>query len=155
MTYHSARDVWDVDIGKRPRRIVYANDGSDTSFRALEVAFSEAERWRATLRIVLVSESLPRRESMYEVDLEKARQDAQIERLKRRIEAVAARFAVPHRIYSFTGHPVRHILVFVKEARADLLVIGATEHRTLIELIIGRRSDRIARRAHCPVLIVR
>ena len=55
----------------------------------------------------------------------------------------------------FTGHPVGHIVAFTREAKADLLVIGATEHADLWEHLFGRRSDRMTHKVDCSVLIVR
>lgn len=155
MSYHSSPDNWWVDQTDKRRRIVHANDGSEASFIALEIAFSLAELWGATLRIIFVADSLPQGDLEFEVDVERRRADCRLARLKRRVESIAARFDVPYRTYSFTGQPVRHVLQFVKEARADLLVIGATRTRGLFELIFGPRSERIARRAVCSVLVVR
>ena len=155
MSYHSSPDDWSVDQTEKRRRLVHASDGSEASFRALETAFSLAELWGATLRIVFVADSLPQGDLEFDVNVEQRRADRRLARLKRRVDSIAARFAVPHRTYSFTGQPVRHVLQFVKESRADLLVIGATRAEGLFDLIFGPRSERIARRAVCPVLVVR
>ena len=155
MSFHSSPDDWSVDQTEKRRCIVHASDGSEASFMALEIAFSLAELWGATLRIIFVADSLPQGDLEFDVDVERRRADCRLARLKRRVESIAARFDVPHRTYSFTGQPVRHVLQFVKEARADLLVIGATRTRGLFELIFGPRFERIARRAVCSVLIVR
>ena len=154
MSYHGSPDDWSVDQSERRRRIVHANDGSEVSFRALETALRLAEGWGATLRIIFVSEFLPQGDSLFDVGAERKRADRRLAQLKWRAESIASRFAVPHRTYSFTGHPVRSILQFVKEANADLLVIGAMRSRSLVDVILGRPDKRIARRAACRVLVV-
>lgn len=154
MTYHSSPDDWDVSETEKKRRVVHANDGSEASFRALEAAFSQAERWGASLRIILLSDRLPQHDSLFEVRQEQERAERRLERLQRRVDSIAARFAVPHRTYCFTGHPVRHVLQFVEEANADLLVIGAMPSRNLVDLILGRPDKRIARGATCKVIVV-
>jgi nucleotide-binding universal stress UspA family protein len=154
MSYHSSPDHWPADQMAKRRRLVHASDGSEASFRALETAFEVAQLWGATLLIVFVADSFPQSDLEFEVDVEQRRRDRRLARLKRRVDSIAC-FAVPHRTYSFTGQPVRRVLQFVKEARADLLVIGATRARGLFDLALGSRSDRIARRAACSVLIVR
>jgi nucleotide-binding universal stress UspA family protein len=155
MTYQNSPDDWIVGQSGRRRRIVHANDGSESSFRALAKAFGLAERSHSALRIILVADSLPPAESIFDAELQYRRAGRRLERMKRRVDSVAARFSVPYRTYSFTGHPVKHVLQFVKEARADLLVIGATRACGLFDLAFGSRSERIARRAVCSVLIVR
>lgn len=155
MSYHSSPDDWPVDQRVKRRRLVYASDGSEASFRALETAFGLAQLWRASLRIVFVADSFPQADLEFEIDIEQRRRERRLDRLKRRVDSIAAHFVVPHRTYSFTGQPVRHVLQFAKEARADLLLIGATRAQGLFDLAFGSRSERIARRAACSVLIVR
>ena len=155
MSFHNSPGDWSIDQTEKRRRLVHASDGSEASLRTLETAFGLAEFWGATLRIVFVADSLPQCDLEFEVEVEQRRRDRRLAWLKRRVDSIAARYAVPHRTYSFTGQPVRHVLQFVKEAKADLLVIGVTRARGLFELIFGPRSERIARRAVCSVLIVR
>jgi hypothetical protein len=57
--------------------------------------------WRATLRIILVSDVLPRCGSGFEVNVEQRRADRRLTLLSRRIESVAERFSVRHGTYRF------------------------------------------------------
>lgn len=137
------------------RHIVHANDGSGNSFKALEAALSLAELCDAKLDILIVEDIYPHSGTVYEVRREKAVADRKAEQLKRKIAEAASGHSIKHEMHVFTGPPVAFITEYVHEAKADLLVIGASEHVSMIELIIGRRSDRIAHYAECSVLIAR
>lgn len=137
------------------RHIVHANDGSDNSMKALEAAVELANTDGAKLDILFVEEIYPHSGTIYEVKREKALEDRRVQKQRFRVEEVTGRHQVEHEVHVFVGHPVTQIIDFVHEHKADLLVIGATEHISIVELIIGRRSDRIAHLADCSVLIVR
>jgi nucleotide-binding universal stress UspA family protein len=46
------------------------------------------------------------------------------------------------------------ILDFVREREVDLIVLGRHGHSVLGELLYGGVTDKVARKAHCPVLVV-
>jgi nucleotide-binding universal stress UspA family protein len=137
------------------KHIVHAHDGTDNSIRALDAALELARAGDAKLDILIIEELYPKSGSLYEVRREKAVADRKANRLKRDIEERAGRSSVSYRLHVFAGPAIAHITEFVHDTRADLLVIGASEHVSMIELIIGRRSDRIAHYAGCSVLIAR
>ena len=137
------------------RHIVHAHDGSRNSVRAFEAAIALAELSRATLDVLIVEELYPHSGTLYEIRREKAVADRSAGQLKRKLKEAAAGSSLSYQVHVFAGPPVAFITGFVHEAKADLLVIGATEHVSMIELVIGRRSDRIAHYADCSVLIVR
>jgi nucleotide-binding universal stress UspA family protein len=137
------------------KHIVHANDGTGNSLKALKAALSLAELCNAKLEILLVEEIYPHSGSIYEMRREKALADREAEKLKRKIAEIAAGHSAQYDLRVFAGPPVAFITEYVHEAQADLLVIGASEHVRMIELIIGRRSDRLAHYADCSVLIVR
>lgn len=137
------------------RHIVHANDGHANSMKALEAALQVAELCGAKLDILVMEEIHPQSGSVYEVRREKAVADRAVEQLRRKIVKIADRHPVPFQFHVFTGPPVALITEFVHESEADLLVIGASEHVSMIELVLGRRSDRIVHHSKCSVLIVR
>ena len=136
-------------------RIVHANDGSENAFSAFETAARLTGLCDAHLDVILIEELSPRSGTISEVHERKASEDRQLRERKRRIGEIARRHAVSVEVHTFAGHPVKRIVEFVKETGADLLVIGATEHRDFGELIFGRRSDRVTHNAICSVLIAR
>jgi nucleotide-binding universal stress UspA family protein len=58
-------------------------------------------------------------------------------------------------IHVVVGHPVRDIVQFANDLKAELLVIGATGHSAFYERMIGSRADRIMQLASCPVMVVK
>ena len=54
-----------------------------------------------------------------------------------------------------TGVPLAEILQAVKEARADLLVLGARGRGGLARVLLGSVADGALRRATVPVLVVK
>jgi universal stress protein E len=72
---------------------------------------------------------------------------AQIARLGIRSEELEAAGLV-------LGPAHRALIDIAHESRASLIVVGATESRGLAE-IFGSTADRVARKADCPVLVVR
>jgi nucleotide-binding universal stress UspA family protein len=137
------------------RHIVSAYDGNHNSDLALEEAVALAALCKAKLDILIVEEIYPHSGTVFEVRREKAVADRKSEKLKRKIAEAAAPHGIDYNPHVFAGPPVAFITEFVHESKADLLVIGASEHVSMIELIIGRRSDRIAHYAGCSVLIAR
>ena len=137
------------------RHIVHANDGTDNSFRGLEAALRLAQANAAQLDILFVEEIHAHSGSVFEIREEKKAEDKRVRHQHERAEAMICRYDVKHKVHVLLGHPVAHIVEFVHKSKADLLVIGATEHVGIVELIFGRRSDRIAHMAGCSVLIAR
>lgn len=136
-------------------RIVHANDGSENAFKALEAAVELAALSRASLDIIFVEELSPRSGMIGDVAERKAEQDRLLRKWHSMVAKCAARHGVHADTHVFAGHPVTRIIEFARDVQADLLVIGATGHADLGELIFGRRSDRMMHKAPCSVLVVR
>jgi len=52
------------------------------------------------------------------------------------------------------GDPDKEIVAAAKEIGADLIVIGSHSKRTLWEVILGSVTEKVAKQAPCPVMIV-
>ena len=137
------------------QRILHANDGSDNAFKALDTALALAALCGARLDVIFVEELSPRSGTIGEVAERKTAEDRRLRQSRQRVKQVAEQHGVPVQFHVFVGHPVEQILQFARDSSADLLVIGATQHAALSELIFGRRSDRLTHRANCSVLIAR
>ncbi|MES2065546.1 MAG: universal stress protein [Pseudomonadota bacterium] len=135
--------------------IVHANDGSENSLTALRTAIELAAVADTGLDVLFVEDIAPRTGMIADVTAHETEERRHIGRHKALAERIAARSGVTLKTHVFTGHPVGHIVAFTREAKADLLVIGATEHADLWEHLFGRRSDRMTHKVDCSVLIVR
>ena len=52
------------------------------------------------------------------------------------------------------GDPAEEILTAAKEIRADLIVMGSHSNRTFWDVVLGSVTEKVAKQAPCPVLIV-
>jgi len=53
------------------------------------------------------------------------------------------------------GTPFYEIIRFAKEARIDLIVMGTHGHSGLVHVLLGSVTEKVVRKAPCPVLTVR
>lgn len=136
-------------------KILAANDGSKNAFRAAEAAALLARKLGAELHVIFVEEVEPRNGTIEEIDQAKERGDRLLKRHTQHLDAIAAAAGVKAHAHAFIGHPVRTIVAFAKDNGFDLLVVGATGRSEFFEALIGSRAERLAREAHCPVLVVR
>lgn len=137
------------------RSIVHANDGTENAFGAFRAAIDLAVLSRATLEVVFVEECEPRSGTIEEVREQKEHADREVRERHAIIRRIADRSGIEVKTHVFIGHPVHSILAFARERQCDLLVIGATVHRTWGEVLWGSPSTRLVRDAQCSVLVVR
>jgi len=137
------------------KKILQANDGSGTAFRALSLAIDLAEQNQSELHMVCVEELPNLPEFVADVRDAKEAADRRFSDVLLRASAAAQERKLQLRAHVLIGHPVRDIVELAKELQADLLVIGAVGHSELYERFIGSRADRIMQLAHCPVLVVK
>ncbi len=137
------------------KKILHANDGSESAFHALSLAIALAEQNRSELHMVCVEElpSLP--EFIADVRDAKEAADRRYGDVLRRASDAARERQLQLRTHVVVGHPVRDIVKLAAELEVELLVIGAVGHSELYERLIGSRADRITQLAQCPVLVVK
>ncbi len=137
------------------KKILHANDGSESAFHALSLAIALAEQNQSELHMVCVEElpSLP--EFIADVRDAKEAADRRYADVLRRASDAARERQLQLRTHVVVGHPVRDIVKLAAELEVELLVIGAVGHSELYERLIGSRADRITQLAQCPVLVVK
>jgi nucleotide-binding universal stress UspA family protein len=136
-------------------KILNANDGSETGFRAFSMAITLAKENGAELHMVCVEEIPYMPEFVQEVEERDEKTAGRIEGLLKHAQAKADAGQIKLRTHVLRGHPVRDIVRLAEELKADLLVIGAVGHSALYERLIGSRADRLVQMAKCPVLVVK
>lgn len=140
------------------QRILCPSDFSEFSLRAFEVSLALAERYGGTvtaLHVIPPPLALPGRSSLCLTAL------AVEERDRRRLDRELQRFAEPAQT---TGLPVETVLEegdvvaeILEQAEAwpaDLVVMGTRGRRTSSGWAMGSVTERVLRRAPCPVLTV-
>jgi nucleotide-binding universal stress UspA family protein len=137
------------------KKILHANDGSESAFHALSLAIALAEQNRSELHMVCVEELPNLPEFIAEVRDAKEAADRRYRVVLRRASDAARERGLELRTHVLVGHAVRDIVKLAAELEVELLVIGAVGHSELYERLIGSRADRITQLAQCPVLVVK
>lgn len=65
------------------------------------------------------------------------------------------RFAGPVTTHLTAGTPVREVLQLANDIQASLVIVGTHDLRGPKRLLLGSVSEQIAKKAQCPVLVVR
>lgn len=144
-------------------KILLATDGSEFSHKAARHAAALAKIAGATVTLVNVTE--PMNELAYiglpgfELGLERDKME-EFQRgiaqgiIDRTGELLAAE-GVKFDTRAVIGHPARTVVEIAEQEGFDLIVVGSSGHGQTGAIFLGSVSDRVAHRAHCPVLIVK
>lgn len=136
---------------KRPGKILAATDLTPESDLALERAIHLAAYWGARLYVVHAVDD----ESPPSVDVASARAKTAEEAISRQLRSNPAAAEVECEVLTTLGSPAERILSKCDRLFVDLLVMGASERKTLGQRLLGTTVDRVLRQALQPVLSVR
>ena len=145
-------------LGNSEARILFCADFSETADRAFGYAIDSAVCRPGSelilLHVVPESEAQFWKTYIYEVDDvdAKARHDvdAKIEQAYTTRVPEGVRFRIEIRV----GNTSEEILQFAADNQVSLIVLGRQGHSALAELVFGAVTDKIVRKARCPVLVV-
>ena len=138
-------------------KILVAVDGSDHSIHAAEWAGKLAASLGAELTLLNVFETTPQ-ETMALAHMDK---EAINEKLNKHAQPSfdSALAKIPDGVSVTStvklGHPADEILELVKYEGFDHVVMGSRGISALEELFMGSVSEKVIRRAPCPVTIMR
>jgi nucleotide-binding universal stress UspA family protein len=136
-------------------RILVAIDGSQGAQRALAKAIELAELTGATLTALAVEGPLPAyAATIGEVDEVRREKDRYYSGVVEAARADAEAAGVEIDVELRPGHAAELITTFARDRGADLIVVGHRGH-VLGDYLLGSTADRVAHRAHCPVIIVK
>jgi len=143
------------------QRILVPIDGSQTAFRALDVAIELAKQQNALLRVVEVVDLGPLyRASTSGVniaEIEKAMlQSCQSDLNQATARATRAGVNLETSLIEGSGRRISNDIVDEAQRwKADLIVIGTHGRHGLQRLVLGSVAEGVARTAPAPVLLVR
>jgi nucleotide-binding universal stress UspA family protein len=137
------------------KKIALATDGSEHSKRAAENAIHIAK-----------CSSGSKIEVIYVVDHDKVKSDvlsnwnsADIGDTRksrmREVEKMAKESGVSYEIKILHGEPGPVIVDYINKNNFEIVIIGSRGLNTLQEFVLGSVSHKVAKRANCPVLIVK
>lgn len=135
-------------------KILLAADGSAHSIRAAEHAVHIAKcNGSSLVEVVYVVDQDTSKSDVlhhWNGDVNDKRRD----KLKA-IENLLENAGIPFELHIFHGDPGPTIVDYGKNNNIDIVVIGSRGLNALQELVLGSVSHKVAKRAHCPVLIVK
>jgi nucleotide-binding universal stress UspA family protein len=137
------------------KKIALATDGSEHSKRAAENAVKIAKcNPNSTIEVLYVvdpdkvkSEILNNWNSGDMGDIRKSR--------LKEVEKIAIDSGVFYEIKFLHGEPGPIIVDYVNKNKFDIVIIGSRGLNSLQEFVLGSVSHKVAKRANCPVLIVK
>jgi nucleotide-binding universal stress UspA family protein len=135
-------------------RILLASDGSDHSIRAAEKAIALAScQENGSIEIVYVIDGRQSKEDV----LQHWGTDAQDQRKKKLqlIEHKIDEAGVHYTTHYLHGEPGPSIVKHANTHNFDAVVIFSRGLNTLQEMVLGSVSHKVAKRANCPVMIVK
>jgi nucleotide-binding universal stress UspA family protein len=141
------------------RRILCPIDFSDYSRRAVDHAMAIARWYGSTITIAYVYSSAPvvtyaaGPPGFDSIALTPVDRDRLLEEVKRFTEAESAPGIVVDALIR-EGHPASEILSLASAMNADLLVMGTHGRSGFERLLLGSVTERVLRKARCPVLTV-
>lgn len=137
------------------KNIFLATDGSEHSKRATENAIHLAK-----------CSSDSKLEVIYVVDPDRSKSEtlknwnsADIDDNRRKhigeVERIAKDAGILYEITFLTGEPGPEIVKYANKNKADIIVLGSRGLNVLQVFVLGSVSHKVAKRANCPVLIVK
>ncbi|WP_431799978.1 universal stress protein [Halobacillus andaensis] len=136
-------------------RILLASDGSDHAVRATHTAIKLTGDIKTGLITVLyaIDGATSKADVLSEGD-PKARERRRRKRIKR-TEDVLIKAQVPYQTKIIKGDPGPTIVQYANEHNFDVVVVGSRGLNSLQEMVLGSVSHKVAKRAECPVMIVK
>lgn len=130
-----------------------------------DLAVREADRWaRETSSRLAVLHCVPIHAAISPLFMEVGREgQAELDRIQRdagetlaaHVRALTGRDPTQYDSIIVTGTPYVEIVRAAEERRAALVVVGARGVTGLMRMLVGHSAEKVARLAHCPVLVVR
>jgi|SRR5690625_1749906 len=135
-------------------KILLATDSSKHSLRATEYAIELAKKFSGTVDIVYVND-----DSRSNVDV-LHHHELTVLREKRKdkikiVEKLVKESNVEYEIHILHGDAGPTILSFIHDHGSNCVVIGSRGLNKLQTFLLGSVSHKVAKRAPCPVLIVK
>lgn len=136
------------------KKILFAADGSEHSLRAGEKAFElAAYNQHSKVEIVYVIDGKHAKEDV----IQNWGKDLSLKRKEKLalIEQKAKHLGVDYELVFLHGEPGPSIVDYANSNKFDAVVIGSRGLNALQEMVLGSVSHKVAKRASCPVLIVK
>jgi nucleotide-binding universal stress UspA family protein len=136
-------------------KILLASDGSEHSKRAAENAIHIAKCSQgSTIDVVYVVDHDRVKSDVLKNWNSNELGDIRVERMKT-VEKIAEEAGVTYKLTILHGEPGPIIVEYINKNNFDIAIIGSRGLNGLQEFVLGSVSHKVAKRANCPVLIVK
>lgn len=144
---------------KSIRTILFPTDFSDPCGHAWKHALLHAGKHKARVVIVHVIHRMPETHQFLMMAMAPAQTTdsladwarRKIVRLKKEAERIGLRCDTMIR----EGNPFVQIIRCAREVRSDMIIMGSHGRTGLAQALIGSVAERVVRKAHCSVLVVK
>jgi nucleotide-binding universal stress UspA family protein len=144
------------------RKLILATDLSENSVHAVRLSLTLVRRFGAIPVVVYVVEFAPP-SGAFPSEFEQSGEFQTIEKIglaraARSLDDFLKRFETQHISFERRvrrGKPFVQIIQAAREENADLIVIGTHGHTDIQHFLIGSTAERVVRKAHCPVMVVK
>ncbi|MFD2759833.1 universal stress protein [Lentibacillus juripiscarius] len=136
------------------KRILLATDGSKHSVRSADHAIQLAHQFDGTIDVVYVVDSQTSKTDVLHNDNKYEIEHKRKEKIKS-VQDQIRQFDIDFKVHILHGEPGPTIVDFANTNDFDCIVIGSRGLNNLQTMILGSVSHKVAKRADCPVLIVK
>ncbi|MEW8986006.1 MAG: universal stress protein [Bacillus sp. (in: firmicutes)] len=137
------------------KNIILATDGSDHAKRAAENAMHIASCSPGSLVEIVFVVDADKVKSDVLSHWNSADLDGKRKERIREVEKMARTYEISYKVTILQGDPGPAIVEYANSHHADIIVIGSRGLSGLQEFVLGSVSHKVAKRANCPVLIVK
>ncbi len=136
------------------RNILLASDGSSHALRAAEKAAELAKLSNGLITILYIIDPSRSKSEVLSVGDTDALEDKRKKRLQE-TEEVFLKHELEYTVKILKGEPGPSIVHYANDNKFELVVIGSRGLNSFQEMVLGSVSHKVAKRAECPVLIVK
>jgi len=138
--------------------ILVGCDFSPDSGVAFEHSLSLAQEFQSELHLTHVVETsiyqeLHKTEAHVEEEIQQGIHNRLLQKLQDMVPEEARNWCKPHTSL-LDGHPYEEIVNYAEAQNIDMIVLGTRGHGLVKSMLVGSTTDRVVRRAPCPVLSV-
>jgi nucleotide-binding universal stress UspA family protein len=138
------------------RTVLVTTDFSDTSKKAFELAMQVTKCFEAKVILLYVREAhLPPLVLDYAVALPQGLEAQHEEQTIKKLEIEARHFGPDSEAVVVEGTPHLEIVHLAEKREVDMIVMATHGRGFFSHAILGSTTERVIRRAPCPVLVVR
>lgn len=136
------------------KKILLATDGSNHSLRSANYAKGLAEKFEGTVEVVYVVDGQKSKEDILHSDSKIQIEQKRKEKIRPVLDLLE-QSGMAYQLHILHGDAGPVIVEFANQYDVDCVVIGSRGLNSLQEMVLGSVSHKVAKRADCPVLIVK